>query len=120
MPEDERMKTYIAALAPSVLRKYRVRRVFGTHRRAGSAFGRGVPALVVWDEIGDIVADVYPHEEAGRIITICDFLTQSSKKHQQQAMKKARNESQTRRHEGLRLSGRSMGGRRNAHRSRLQ
>ena len=39
--------TYIEAIAPSVLKKYRVRQVFGSRQRAGWPFGREVPALVV-------------------------------------------------------------------------
>ncbi len=39
--------TYIEAIAPSVLKKYRVRQVYGSRRRAGWPFGREVPALAV-------------------------------------------------------------------------
>ncbi len=90
MPEEERMKAYIDALTPSVLQKYRVRKIFGSQRISGIAFGRGVPALVVWDDVQGFAADVYPHEEVGRIITIHEFLTQGRKK--QQTVKKTRKE----------------------------
>jgi hypothetical protein len=75
MTEEQRMTAYIRALTPSVYQKYRVRKVFGSQRHAGFAFGRGVPALVVWDDAEGFALDVYPHEKLGRIITIYEFLT---------------------------------------------
>lgn len=75
MTEDQRMTAYIRALTPSVLQKYRVRKVFGTQRNAGVFFGRGVPALVVWPDDGDFPVDVYPHEKLGRTVTIYEYLT---------------------------------------------
>jgi hypothetical protein len=65
---------YIRAITPSVYRKYRVRRIFGSNRQAGLFFGRGVPALLVSDPSQKTPGDVYPHEEGGRIVTIHDFL----------------------------------------------
>ncbi len=53
--------TYIEAIAPSVLKKYRVRQVFGS--RAGWPFGREVPALVVVGPSGiaeDVKDIAYP------------------------------------------------------------
>ena len=67
---------YIRAILPSVYRKYRVRRIFGSNRQAGLFFGRGVPALLISDPTHKTPGDVYPHEEAGRIVTIHDFLTE--------------------------------------------
>jgi hypothetical protein len=67
---------YIRAIVPSVYRKYRVRRMFGSNRQAGLFFGRGVPALVVTDPTHKTPGDVYPHEQTGRIVTIQDFLTE--------------------------------------------
>ncbi len=59
-------------VGPSVVKKYRVRQVFGSRRRAGWLFGRGVPALVVVGSTGT-VNDIYPHERAGKLVTISDF-----------------------------------------------
>lgn len=67
---------YIRAILPSVYRKYRVRRIFGSNRQAGLFFGRGVPALLISDTTHKTPGDVYPHEKAGRIVTIHDFLTE--------------------------------------------
>jgi hypothetical protein len=67
---------YIRAILPSVYRKYRVRRIFGSNRQAGLFFGRGVPALLISDPTHKTPGDVYPHEQAGRIVTIHDFLTE--------------------------------------------
>lgn len=78
MSEPERMEKYFQAIAPSVLKKYRVRKVFGTQRNAGISFGRGVPALLVWPDEGDFPIDVYPHEMVGRTVTIYEFLKSRS------------------------------------------
>jgi hypothetical protein len=67
---------YIRAIVPSVYRKYRVRRMFGSNRQAGLLFGREVPALLVSDPTHKTPGDVYPHDQAGRIVTIHDFLTE--------------------------------------------
>lgn len=65
---------YIRAIQPSVYRKYRVRRIFGTNRQAGIFFGRQVPALLISDLGNRTPGHIYPHEEGGRIVTIQDFL----------------------------------------------
>jgi hypothetical protein len=70
-------QAYIRAIMPSVYRKYRVRRIFGSNRQAGLFFGRGVPALLISDPTHKTPGDVYPRDEAGRIVTIHDFLTTS-------------------------------------------
>jgi hypothetical protein len=67
---------YIRAILPSVYRKYRVRRIFGSNRQAGLFFGRGVPALLISDPTHKTPGNVYPHDQAGRIVTIHDFLTE--------------------------------------------
>lgn len=74
---------YIQAIAPSVVKKYRVRQVFGSRRRAGWLFGRGVPALVVIGPSG-AAEDVYPHERAGKLVSISDFF-ESLRQHAAQA-----------------------------------
>jgi len=72
MGPGELQGRYIEAIGASVLKKYRVRQVFGSRRRAGWLFGRGVPGLVVVGPSGT-VEDLYPHERAGKLITISDF-----------------------------------------------
>jgi hypothetical protein len=72
MEPGELQGRYIEAIMPSVLKKYRVRQVFGSRRRAGWMFGRGVPALAVVGPSGT-VEDVYPHDRAGKVVTISDF-----------------------------------------------
>jgi hypothetical protein len=73
MSEDEIQGTYLRATQPSVRQKYSVRQMFGSRRRSGWLFGRAVPAMVVWGASGEAV-DVFPHDETGRIVTICDAL----------------------------------------------
>jgi len=72
MKSGELLGRYIEAIGPSVVKKYRVRQVFGSRRRAGWLFGRGVPGLVVVGPSGT-VEDVYPHERTGELVTISDF-----------------------------------------------
>lgn len=72
MSEQEIQADYIRAIQPSVRKKYTVRQTFGSRNRSGWLFGRGVPALVIQDRSG--VADVFPHKESGRIVTINDAL----------------------------------------------
>jgi len=73
---DERVlqDRYLHAVAASVVKKYRIRQVFGSRRRSGWLFGKGVPALLVYKEWSQYPEDVYPHNNAGRIVTIKDFL----------------------------------------------
>jgi hypothetical protein len=75
MSATELEHSYIRAIVPSVYRKYKVRRMFGSNRKSGWLFGRHVPALLVSDPSGKTPGDVYPHDAAGRIVTIHDFLT---------------------------------------------
>ena len=74
LSREEREAAYHnLAVRPSVRRRYRVRRVFGTNKYPGSFFGSGVPALVVIEDGRPV--DVYPHEEQdGTIVTIDDYL----------------------------------------------
>src|SRR5713101_2588691 len=65
MGPGELQGRYIEAIGASVVKKYRVRQVFGSRRRAGWLFGRGVPGLVVVGPSGT-VEDLYPHERAGK------------------------------------------------------
>lgn len=75
MTDHERQTEYMRAVQPSVLKKYRIRQVFGSRRNAGFMFGRGVPALLVQDSSGSVAEDVFPHEESGRLVTIHEFLS---------------------------------------------
>lgn len=77
MTDQEIQAAYIRAIVPSVWKKYRIRGVFGTHRYAGCKFGRSVPALLVCDPLADRVDDVFPHQEAGRIVTVREALLQA-------------------------------------------
>lgn len=72
-PQDREEAYLSRAVRPSVSRRYRVRRVFGTNKYPGQYFGGAVPALVVLEDGRPV--DVYPHEEQdGTIVTIRDYL----------------------------------------------
>ena len=74
LSQQEREEAYVSrAVRPSVSKRYRVRRVFGTNKYSGQYFGGAVPALVVLENGRPV--DVYPHEEQdGTIVTIRDYL----------------------------------------------
>ena len=74
LTQQEREEAYVSrAVRPSVSKRYRVRRVFGTNKYSGQDFGGAVPALVVLEDGRPV--DVYPHEEQdGTIVTIRDYL----------------------------------------------
>lgn len=78
MSEQELWADYSRATEPSIWKKYSVRQIFGSRSRSGWLFGRGVPALLVQEPSGNAVADVFPHNESGRIITIHDALNQAN------------------------------------------
>ena len=46
---DELMNLYLEGTLATARRKYRVRQVFGSKRHAEFLFGRGVPALLVYE-----------------------------------------------------------------------
>ena len=73
MPKDEVFKIYANAWRPSVHKKYKIRRVFGTHRQPGILFGRK-PALLVYEADSEYPTDIYPHDAHGRIVTIEEFI----------------------------------------------
>jgi hypothetical protein len=73
MSEQEIQADYIRVIQPSVRKKHSVRQIFGSRGRSGWLFGRAVPALVVQGPSGE-VADVFPHNESGKIVTIHDAL----------------------------------------------
>ena len=75
LSEADALKAYSHAVVPSVFKKFGIRRVFGSRRRSGWLFGKGVPALLVYEEDQDYPVDVYPHDEGqGTIRTIKEFL----------------------------------------------
>jgi len=80
MNEEELGKIYSKSCYPSVYtKKYKIRQVFGSRKKSASFFCRGVPALLVYEDI-EYPVDVYPHEEkGGKIITIKEFLEKLTK-----------------------------------------
>lgn len=73
MSKDEIFKIYINACMPSVYKKYKIRRVFGSHRQSGIFFGTK-PALLVFESDDKYPTDVYPHDDHGKIVNIEDFI----------------------------------------------
>lgn len=67
-----RMEHYLRGVVPAVMKKYGIRRVFGSARTSGWLFGRQVPALIVTED-GRVV-DIYPHTFAGNRFTILGVL----------------------------------------------
>lgn len=78
--EEELSNLYIEATLPTARKKYHVRQVFGSKRHAGFLFGKGVPALLVYEPGKQHPSDVYPHRARGRIVTIRAFLEDFLKK----------------------------------------
>jgi len=74
MSKEEIFEIYKSAWRPSICKKYKVRRVFGTHRQAGILFGKN-PALLVYKGDGEHPTDVYPHDIQGKEIRIDDFIS---------------------------------------------
>jgi len=70
--ESEIEKLYLDAVGPSVIKKYRIRQVFGTRRQSAIFFGKKVPALLVYE--GNVAIDVYPHQTILGYVTIRDYL----------------------------------------------
>lgn len=77
LTEADRMRGYFDAVGPSVLKKYKIRQVFGSRRNSGWLFGKHVPALLVIDTAREFPEDVYPRHEGGKIVTIREFLEQA-------------------------------------------
>lgn len=87
MSADQLSDLYIESILPAVYRKYHVRQVFGSKRHSGSFFGKGVPALLVYEPGGRYPSDVYPHRAGDHIVTIRAFLEDLLKKLEETAMK---------------------------------
>lgn len=80
MSEGELSKLYLEAIMPAIYNKYQVRQVFGTKRHSGFMFGKGVPALLVYEAGKQYPSQVYPHRTGDRIVTIKAFLEDLHKK----------------------------------------
>jgi hypothetical protein len=74
MTKGDIITAYGQAILPSVYKKYRVRRVFGSRKSSGWLFGKQVPALLVFGGDERLPTDVYPHEQEGREVTISDYI----------------------------------------------
>lgn len=74
MSGEELENLYLEATVPTARRKYQVRQVFGSKRRAGFFFGREVPALLVYESDKRSPVDVVPHRRGTRTVTIRTFL----------------------------------------------
>ena len=72
--EEELSSLYFEAIRPAIYNKYPVRLIFGTNRNSGFMFGKGVPALVVYESGKEYPSDVYPHGSGDQIVTIKAFL----------------------------------------------
>lgn len=68
--ENEMIDLYSRAVMPSVWKKYRIRKIFGTNRQSGIFFGREQPALLLEGDVWGI----YPHEQDKKLVTIENFL----------------------------------------------
>ncbi len=74
MSQDRLLRLYLQAAMPAVYKKYPIRQIFGSKRISGVNFGRGVPALVVYERDDQYPSDVYPHRARQKIVTIRAFL----------------------------------------------
>lgn len=72
--EEELSSLYFEAIRPAVYNKYPVRQIFGSKRNSGFMFGKGVPALVVYESGKEYASDVYPHGSGDNTVTIKTFL----------------------------------------------
>ena len=74
LSQEDLTEAYGHAIIPSVWKRVGIRRAFGTRRSSAAFFGRGVPALLVYEGGKEYPSDVYPHREGTRIVTIREFL----------------------------------------------
>lgn len=74
LTEKERTDAYLDAVGVSVIKKYRIRQVFGNRRISGTSFGKNVPALIIINLEAGKPEEVYPRQEPGRIVPIAAFL----------------------------------------------
>ena len=74
LTEKGRADAYFDAVRASVLKKYKIRQVFGSKRISGTFFGKQVPALILGNLASGHPEGVYPHQEPGEIASIAVFL----------------------------------------------
>ena len=74
LTERERADAYLDAVKVSVLKKYKIRQVFGSRRLSGTLFGKQVPALILGNLASGHPEAVYPHQEPGEVMPIAVFL----------------------------------------------
>jgi hypothetical protein len=75
LSDEERRQRYISeAAVTGAFTSQAVRGIFGSRHYPGTKFGISVPALRIEGATRDDPGDVYPHEEAGGVVTILDFL----------------------------------------------
>jgi hypothetical protein len=79
MTDEELYDAYMKAAMPSVIKKFKIRRIFGTRKSSGVFFGRQVPALLVYEGDLRFPMDVYPKVERGKQVSIEDFLKELNK-----------------------------------------
>jgi hypothetical protein len=74
MTEPERFAIYSSEAVSATRNRYKIARSFGGRQHNAQDFGRGVPALIVYEREGDLRGtDVFPHElKDSRIVTIAD------------------------------------------------
>lgn len=85
--QEELSNSYFEAVAPAIYKKYQVRQVFGSKRHSATLFGKGVPALLVYERGEEHPSDVYPHRAGDRTVTIRRFLEDLLKKLEGAVMK---------------------------------
>jgi hypothetical protein len=74
LSDKDIQEAYMEAVSLSVCQKFGIRQIFGSRRKSASCFGKGVPALFVYEHDSEHPIDVYPHQGLNRVITIRDFL----------------------------------------------
>lgn len=74
LSQEDLTEAYGHAVIPSVWNRVGIRRVFGTRRSSAAFFGRGVPALLVYEGGSEYPSDVYPHRDGNNVTTIREFL----------------------------------------------
>ena len=74
LTERGRADAYLDAVRSSVLKKYKIRQVFGSKRMSGTFFGKQVPALILRNLASGHPEGVYPHQEPGEVASIAVFL----------------------------------------------
>jgi len=72
LSNEQRIDGYLSQAVPCTSpHRYAIRPVFG---RRGSQFGRGIPALFVYEAGSERPTDVYPHKKDDRLVTIQSYL----------------------------------------------